>query len=144
MRKMFRPRNVFLLLVSLLLLLFLVDVVAFAYRINSCAPGDHVLQSEADAIKQAKIRISRARYGSHGVPGYVDEKPYFVDFDKSGDCCSAKRSRTIFGVVGWEVLLLHGETIGEAKKRDVGVQMSLSNCGAVFEDNSFITADPIR
>jgi len=143
MRKMFRPRNVFLLLISLPVLLFLAYAVAFAYRTNSCAPGDHVLLSEADAIKQAKIRISRARYGSHGVPGYVDDKPYFVDFDKSGDCCSAKRSRNIFGVVVWEVLL-HGETIGEAKKRDVGVQMSLSKCGAVFVDDSFITADPIR
>src|SRR4051812_1747193 len=119
MRKMFRPRNVFLLLVSLPLLLLLADLVAFTYRKNSCGPGDHVIQSEADAIKQAKIRISMARYGSHGVPGYLDEKPDLVDFEKSTDCCKATRGRNIFGVVVWDVFL-KGETIGEPRKRYVG------------------------
>ncbi len=143
MRKVFRTRNFFLLLVSVLLLLIVGDLVAFAYRKNSCGPGDHVLLSTDDAIKQAEIRISRARYGSHGVPGYVDEKPDLVDFGQSRDCCGATRSRNIFGVVIWKVYL-DGETIGEPKKRHVSAAMNLSNCGAVFDEDSFIWAEPIR
>src|SRR6266700_72370 len=118
MRKVFRTRNFFLLLVSVLLLLIVGDLVAFAYRKNSCGPGDHVLLSTDDDIKQAEIRISRARYGSHGVPGYVDEKPDLVDFGQSRDCSGATRSRNILGVVIWKVYL-DGETIGEPKKRHV-------------------------
>jgi len=142
MRNVFRPRNFLLFLVGLPILLLGGYVVEFAYRKNSCAPGEHVLLSEDEAIKQAKNRISRARYGSHGVPGYVDEKPHAVDFDQTLNCCKAIRTRNIFGVIIWDVYM-DGETIGEPKKRKVGVDMRLSNCGAVFHD-SFITADPIR
>jgi hypothetical protein len=113
----------------------------FAYRSNNiCGPGDHIIQSDADAIKMAQSRLFRARYGCHGIAGYVDEMPDHVDFSHVENCCEATRSRTVFGVIVWQVYL-SGETIGEPKKRRVGVSMKLSNCCVVFHD-SFITADP--
>ena len=114
-----------------------------AYRLNNvCSRGDRIIESEADAIKQAQIRIIRARYGSHGIPGYVDEKPGYADFSRV-DCCRVRRSRTSIGVILWEVEL-HGETIGEPKKRYVSADMWLSNCGSVFDEDSSITAEPAR
>ncbi len=143
MRKIFRARNVVLLLVALPILLFVGFWAEFAYRLNNvCGPGDHIIQSDAGAIKQAQIRIVRARYLSHGIPGYVDEKPGYADFSRA-DCCTVRRSRNIFGVIVWEVEL-HGETVGEPKKRRVSADMWLSNCGAVFDEDSFITAEPTR
>lgn len=113
-----------------------------SYRLNYvCGPGDHIIQSEADAIKLAQSRIFKAHYGSHGIPGYVDEKPYTADFSQP-DCCEARRTMTMTGLIQWEVNL-DVETIGETKKRHVGVFMTLSNCGVVFDD-SYITAEPIR
>lgn len=137
--KIFRARNVFVLLVVLIV----GWLGEFTYRKNNiCGPGDHIIQSEADAIKQAQIRIIRARYGSHGIPGYIDEKPGFADFSRT-DCCSVSRTRTAIGVIIWQVSL-HGETIGEPRKREVDAVMRLSNCGAVFDEDSYITADPPR
>jgi hypothetical protein len=129
---------------SLLLAVLIVGICAsFAYRLNNvCGPGDHTIQSEADAIKQAQIRIIRARYGSHGIPGYIDEKPGYADFSRT-DCCKVTRTRTAIGVIVWEVSL-DGETIGEPKTRHVSALMELSNCGAVFDEESFITAEPAR
>jgi hypothetical protein len=136
-----RKWNAFATFSLLLTVLVVGDSVSFAYRLNNiCSPGDRIIRSEADAIKQAQIRIIRARYGSHGIPGYVDEKPGYADFSQT-DCCTATRTRTAFGVIVWEVSL-RGETIGEPKKRYVSAQMSLSNCGTVFVDESFITAEP--
>ena len=57
MRKIFRLRNLFLLLLSLPLVLFAGYLVEFTYRTNGCAPGDHVLQSEADAIEVVKRKF---------------------------------------------------------------------------------------
>jgi hypothetical protein len=137
MRKIFRLRNFFFVLVALII----GYCINFTYRLNNvCAPGDHILLSDADAIKQAKIRLHSARYGSHGVYGYIDEEPERVDFSHTANCCKATRSRTMFGVIVWQVYL-DGVTIGEPRMREVGVDMKLSNCGAVFHD-SFITADP--
>jgi hypothetical protein len=76
------------------------DCASFAYRLNNvCGPGDRLIRSEADAIKQAKARTFVAHYGSHGIPGYVDEKPAAIDFDHTDNCCEAARSRTILGIV---------------------------------------------
>lgn len=142
MRKIFRARNALLLLVALPTVLFVSFAARFTYRLNNiCGPGDHIIKSEDDALKQAKIRIFSARYGSHGRAGYVDEKPRLVNFNL--DCCEVTRSRTAFGVILWKIYL-HGETIEEPKKRYVSAQLLLSNCGAVFVDDSFITADPTR
>jgi hypothetical protein len=127
----------------LLALLIVGDLTAFAYRLNNvCGPGDHVIQSADDAVKLAQNRIFQARYGSHGIPGYVDEKPGYADFGQA-DCCTARRTRTATGVIVW-VVELRGETLGEQKKRYVNALMELSNCGAVFGDSSFITAEPTR
>jgi hypothetical protein len=113
------------------------------YRTNNvCDPGYHIVQSNADAIKQAKIRFNRARYGSHGVAGHLDEKPELVDFSRLGDsCCLVTRSRNMFGVIGWQVGL-DGETVGEPTIRKVSVSMIRSNCEAVFTRGSFIMAEP--
>ena len=134
--------NAFAAFSALLVVLIVGDCASFAYRLNNiCGPGDHIVRSEADAIKQAQIRIIRARYGSHGIPEYVDEKPGYADFGQTDECCKATKTTTVLGVIVW-VVSLHGETIGEPKKRYVSAQMSLSNCGAVFVDESFITAEP--
>jgi hypothetical protein len=118
------------------------DCTSFAYRLNNvCGPGDRIIESEAAAVKQAKARTFEAHYITHGIAGYVDEKPALIDFDHTDNCCKATRSRNIYGVINWKVDL-DGETIGEPRNRHVGVNMSLSNCGAVFSDDSFISAEP--
>jgi hypothetical protein len=47
------------------------------------------------------------------------------------------------GVIIWEVEL-EGKTIGEPKQRHVSALMRLSNCGAAFDEESFMTSEPIR
>ena len=141
MRKIFRARSLFLLLIALPVALIVGDVVLFAYRLNNiCDPGDHIIQSESDAIETAKSRVLQARYGSYG---YFDEKPRFVNFSQTDDCCGVTRTRNIYGVIAWEVSL-RGETTGETIKRRVRAFLALSNCGAVFFDDSFIIAEPIK
>jgi len=137
LRKIFRWRIFFLALAALIVW----DWAKFTYRWNNvCEPGDHIIESDTDAIKLAQTRIIHARYGSHGIPGYIDEKPGFADFSRS-DCCSVSKSRNVFGVIVWEVYL-RGETVGEPKTRNVSALVQLSNCGEVFRDESFISADP--
>ena len=104
MRKILRPRNVFFALVTLLILSFVGLEVEFAYRTNNiCESGDRILQSEADAIKQAKMRFNRARYGSHGLREYFDEKPELVDWAEPDGCCTVTRTRNAQGIIAWEV-----------------------------------------
>jgi hypothetical protein len=139
MKKIFRTRNVLLALAALLV----VSMTEFAYRKNNrCAPGDRLIQSEADAIKQARIRISRANYVRHEIYGYVDVMPELVAWDQEDGCCEVTRTRNIFGVIIWNVVV-RGNTEGEATERRVNAEMSLSNCGAVFTEDSFIYAQPV-
>lgn len=57
-----RQWNAFRKIVLLLAGFIMGEYAAFAYRLNNiCGPGDHIIQSEAEAIKQAQIRIIRAR-----------------------------------------------------------------------------------
>jgi hypothetical protein len=136
MKKLFRARYVLLALT----LLLVAWVAEYSYTKNYvCAPGDHPIQSEAVAIKQAKIRFSRARYDRDA--SYGPERPELVVWDQKDDCCRATRTRNIYGVIIWEVLL-QGETVGEATTRRIDAVMSLSNCGTVFVDGSFISAKP--
>jgi len=117
--------------------------VHFVYETNNvCGPEDHIIQSEADAIAVAKRKIYQARYGTHNVPGYPDYKPGVVEYDNTPNCCEAKRSRNWWGIIVWEVEL-EGET-NEPQKRRVGARLPLSNCGVVFSDEAFITAEPMR
>jgi len=137
MKKIFRARNMLLVLA----LLVAVWVAEFAYRKNNvCAPGDHPIESEADTIKQAKIRLSRARYDRD--VSYGPDRPELVAWDQGDNCCKVTRTRNVYGVIVWEVSL-QGETEGEAITRRVDAVMSLSNCGAVFTDESFMSAKPI-
>ncbi len=139
MRRIFRWRNLFFLLLALVV----GCNVQFAYRKNYvCGRGGRIIQSEADAIERAQNQIFRAHYASHGIPGYVDEKPGYADFSRT-DCCKVTKSMTAIGVIVWKVEL-QGETVGEPKKRRVSASMWLSNCGAVFTDDSSIWADPPR
>jgi hypothetical protein len=139
MKKIFRTRNV-LLALAVLLVVWMAEL---AYRKNNfCAPGDHPIELEADAIKQAKIRFSRANYMRHEIYGYVDVMPELVAWDQEDGCCKGTRSRNIFGVIIWNVVL-GGKTEGEATERRVDAEMSLSNCGAVFTEDSFIYAQPV-
>ena len=103
MRKIFRARNVVLLLLALPIVLLVGFCVEFAYRTNSCALGDHVIQSEADAIEVAKKKIVKSSYFSSESFGSA---PDFVDsLSETEDCCSATRFRTPFFVIVWEVSL---------------------------------------
>jgi hypothetical protein len=136
--------NAFATFSMLLVAVIVSDCASFAYRLNNvCGPGYHIIQSEADAIEVAKSRYWQANYGSHGIPGYVDEKPGSVDFGKTDNCCTVTRSRTAIGVIVWEVGL-EGDTIGEPKTRHVSAFVPLSNCGVVFRDESRIFAEPKR
>ncbi|WJR76456.1 hypothetical protein [Bradyrhizobium sp. NP1] len=139
LRKIFRPRNWFL----VLLVLVVGWHVRFAYRTNYvCGPDEHIIQSDADAIKQAQKLMFKAHYASHGISGYIDEKPYIADFSQA-DCCTVRRVLSANGVIVWKVSL-DGETIGEPRPRHVSADILLSNCGAVFDDDSYIVAEPIR
>lgn len=118
------------------------STVWYSYQLNYvCGPDDNIIQSEVDAIKQAQRRIFKAHYGTHDIPGYVDEEPSVANFGRPV-CCEVKRTLTRTGVILWEVSL-DGETIGEPKKRHVSAVMRLSNCGVVFDD-SYMFAKPIR
>jgi hypothetical protein len=140
MRKVLRAAGVGWLI---LLAVWISWIAQFVYRMNNvCGLGDHIILSDADAIKQAQMRLFRARYGSHGISGYVDEKPGTADFS-GADCCSVARTRTITGIIVWEVGL-EGQTVGELKPRHVSAMMRLSNCGEVFDEDSYVFAEPIR
>jgi hypothetical protein len=111
------------------------DCASFAYRLNNvCGPGDRVIESESDAIKQAQARTSKAHYITHGIAGYVDERPALIDFDHTDNCSKATRSRNVFGDIVWRVYL-DGETIGEPKKRYVGAICPFQIAGRFFQMN---------
>lgn len=136
MRNVFRARNVFLGLVLLLLVLYAGFAAEFSYRMNSCALGDHVIQSEADAIEVAKRKIvkdprfSSSRFGS--APDFVD------DLSETENCCSAVKTRNYSFVVVWEVRLF-AQTAARPNQR-VAIVM-LSNCGSYIFADSAIDGD---
>jgi len=134
MYKMFRPKNVFLLLASLLIVLFVGSAFEFAYRKNSCAPGDHVLQSEADAIEVAKRKfVENPRVHFHS--GDFGSASAFVDaLSETENCCSAVRSVNVFFVVVWDVQLYERTA---ARPNGRAAQLFLSNCGTIFDYDSY-------
>lgn len=94
MKKIFRPRNVFIALIVSLV----VWIAQSTYRTNNfCEPGDRPIQSEADAIAVAKKKMvknpffSSERFGS--APDFVDA------LERTENCCNAIRSRNILGLV---------------------------------------------
>jgi hypothetical protein len=92
MKKIFRPRNVFIALTVSLV----VWIVQFVYRTkNFCEPGDRPIQSEADAIAVAKKKMVKNPFFSSGRFGSA---PDFVDaLERTDNCCNAIRSRNILG-----------------------------------------------
>ena len=138
MRKVFRARNVFLLLVSLPLVLYIAYAVAFDYRTNSCAPGDRVLQSEADAIEVAKRKfIQNPRVRFH--MGDFGSASAFVDaLSETRDCCSAVRSVYFPFLVVWDVQLYERTA---ARPNGRSAQLFLSNCGTIFTYDSYALAE---
>lgn len=150
MRKIFRLRNVLIFLVVLLAVVPCLLVAGWTavsiYSANYiCEPGNHIIQSEADAINQAKTRFSRSRFymGDNLPLGYSNEKPKLADFDSGGEsCCSASRSREISGFITWRTQL-KGVTLGEPKVRKIYIDMLLTNCGEVVRNESYIYASKL-
>lgn len=130
-------KNAFLLLVALVVVFLIGGSAEFAYRTNSiCSPGDHIIQSEADAIEVAKKKIVK---DSHLSSESFGSAPDFVDaLSETKDCCSAIGYRTAFFVIVWEVSLA-AETLAKPNHRFAKV--FLSNCGSIFTYESYIHAD---
>jgi hypothetical protein len=144
MRKIFRARNFFLFVCVLILGWIAGWLAEFAYRKNNiCHLGYHILQSETDAIKQGKTEYFRAKYDPGDTPGYSTTKPERVDWSPTDECCRATRTRNVFGLIVWHVSL-HGVTVGEERPRYVSAQLSLSNCGESFRDDSYLDTGPMR
>jgi len=108
-----------------------------------CKADEQLIGNETDAINLAQRRISKARYLSSDLATAPDDKPYVVNFGPADGCCQAIRTRSWWGVIVWEVSL-SGETVGEVRRRHVNATIRLSNCGVVFDEESFISAEPIR
>jgi len=117
-----------------LALLFVVWVADFAFRKNNiCSLEDHAVQSEADSIAVVKKKIVKDRSFSSQQFGSADE---FVDTlrEAAENCCSATRTRNIFGVIVWSVYL-KAKASAKYNRRTVYVEMS--NCGEIFHDASY-------
>ena len=143
MMKIIRPRNVFLAL-TLLLLLW---VAQFSYRTNNfCEPGDHPIQSEADAIAVAKKKIVKNSFFSSDSFGSA---PDFVDaVARTENCCHAIRSRNILGLIFWDVYL--GARIRPSASLYPGMPtdffshsalVAMSNCGLISTSYSYKDAN---
>lgn len=129
MKKTFRARNVFL---ALVVLLVIWDV-EFAYRKNSaCLAEDHRIQSEVDAIAVARKKIVKDRSFSSELFGSASE--FVESLDNTENCCSASRTRNIFGVIVWSVYL---EAKPSANHNHRTVYVEMSNCGEIFHDGSY-------
>lgn len=125
--------------------MYVVANVEYARHINSsCSADGRPIVSEADAIAVAKKRIvknpffSSDRFGS--APDFVDA------LDQ--ECCDATRSRSIYGLVSWDVDMEtrlppepnpHPELNGMKVIRRVvrSVHVSMSNCGEIFIGDSY-------
>lgn len=139
MMKIIRPRNVFLAL-TLLLSLW---VAQCSYRTNyHCEPGDHPIQSEADAIAVAKRKIvERGLFSSESFGSVSD----FVDaVGRTEDCCHAIRSRNILGFITWDVYLgariwpsAHLHPWMSTDNFSHSVLLNMSNCGSIDKSNSY-------
>jgi hypothetical protein len=137
----------FFLLLTLLVVCYCVE---FVYRKNNiCGPGEQTIQSDAQAIERAKTLIHRARYVGFGrfdgldmldigLPRAAHGRPGNIDFSQP-DCCKVTRTRSALGVIIWEVDL-KGVTTGEPTRRRITASILLSNCGAIFPDDSGVTA----
>jgi hypothetical protein len=100
MRKFFRARNLLLFVIAA----FVVWDIEFAARKNHiCSIEDHAIQSETDAIDVARKKIVKDSFFSSRSFGSAHE--FEGALDETENCCSATRSRNIFGVIIWRVYL---------------------------------------
>src|SRR3954464_7680992 len=99
--KMFRPRNVAF-LVGVLLAVWIAQ---FAYKTNNiCSPGEHILQSDTDAIMVAENRLVKDPFFSSEEFGGALE---FLDaLHRTSNCCQAIRKRTFLFVIVWDVFMV--------------------------------------
>jgi hypothetical protein len=124
--------------VLLLVILLVADMAKFAYRTNYvCDPGEHILQSDSDAIEVAKQLISKESiFGSGEFNNGVD----VVDsMNRTDNCCGTTRTRTPLGVIVWDV-----RVVAEKGNERFYAQMELSNCSSLFTDSKFTTIEPIK
>lgn len=145
MKKIFRTRNVFLALA----LLLVVWMAQFAYRTNNyCEPGDHPIQSEADAIAVAKKKIVKNRFFSSERFGSA---PDFVDaLERTENCCKAIRYRDVRGLIFWDVYL--GASISTTPNTGLywrpsrgskshAALVAMTNCGEIDTSASYKDSD---
>ena len=129
---MFRPRNMVFLLGTLLA----VWVAQFAYRQNNiCSPGEHILQSDTDAIEVAKNRLVKDPFFSSQEFGGAPE--FLEALHQTSKCCEVVRRRTFFFVIVWDVFL-----VAETPTKRLIALMGLSNCGAIFAETKFKAIEP--
>lgn len=129
MRKIFRARNLFLLMLLSLILWH----VEFAFRKNNiCSVEDHPIQSELDAIDVAKKKVVKDSFFSSERFGSAHE--FVESLVETENCCSAERTRRGFGVIVWGVYL-NAKATAKYNRRTIFVEMS--NCGLVFHDFSY-------
>ena len=141
MKKIFRVRNVLIALTVSLV----VWTAQFVYRTNKfCEPGDHPIQSEADAIAAAKKKMVKNPFFSSESFGSA---PDFVDaLERTQNCCNAIRSRNIIGLIFWDVYLGAGiSTVPNAgiywrpsrSERSHTALVAMSNCGVISSSDSY-------
>jgi hypothetical protein len=130
--KIFRLRNV----ISLLGVLLAVWIAQFAYRTNNvCSPGEHILQSDTDAIRVAENKLVKDPFFSSEEFGGALE---FLDaLHRTSNCCQVIRKRTFFFVIVREVFM-----VAETPTKRLIAQMELSNCGAIFAETKFKAIEP--
>lgn len=118
LKKIFRA---FLFTLVALVAVFVLLCAGFAYRLNNvCGPGQHLIESEADAIEVAK---------KESAHGQEFDASFIAALSKAENCCTVTRDRNVYLVIAWHVSL---------NARDGRfAQVMLSNCGDVFDDDTY-------
>jgi hypothetical protein len=145
MKKIFRTRH---LVLAVVLSLFVWMAQLVNRTNNSCEPGDHPIESEADAIAVAKRKMVKNPYFSSERFGSA---PDFVDaLERTENCCNAIRSRNILGLIFWDVYL--GASISTPPNAGIywrpsrssqshTALVAMSNCGVISTSDSYKDAD---
>lgn len=120
MRRTFRTRNL-LLLVLLSLIFWCVE---FAFRKNNiCSVEDRPIQSELDAIDVAKKKVVKDSFFISELLGSAYE--FVESLVDAENCCSAERTRNVFGVIVWSVYLTAKAT-AKYNRRTIFVEMDVT------------------
>lgn len=84
---------------------------------------DHPIQSELDAIDVAKKKVVKDSFFSSELFGSAHE--FVESLVDTENCCSAERTRNVFGVIVWSVYLTARAT-AKHNRRTIFVEMSNS------------------